>query len=103
MIKTRYKTSKSNKTLNNQGLITELKMRAIKFNSPHTAKGMQRCDVDNRKLFNLRQQNACGNNQKTVIGGTIVLSLLDTFINAPLLSQGATLLFLVLLIFAIKR
>lgn len=103
MTKTRYKTSESKKALSNQSLITELEMTAIKSNSQHTAKGMQLHNEDNRELFNLRQQNACGNNPKAVIGGMIMLPLLDTFMNAPLLSQGAALLFLGLLIIVLKN
>ena len=102
MTETRYTTSKSKKALNNQSFITGLEMTAIKSNSKHT-KGISSSDEDNRKLFNLRQPNACGNNPKAVIGGTIMLPLLDTFMNAPLLSQGATILFLGLLIHALKN
>ena len=97
MTETRYTTSKSKKALNNQSFITGLEMTAIKSNSKHT-KGISSSDEDNRKLFNLRQPNP-----KAVIGGTIMLPLLDTFMNAPLLSQGATILFLGLLILALKN
>ncbi|EBP0522528.1 hypothetical protein [Escherichia coli] len=103
MTKNRYQTTKRKKALSNQSFNSELKMTAIKFNSTHTAKGMSIRDNDNSKLFNLRQSNACGNNTNTIIEGIFMITLLDTFMNASLLTQGSTILFLGLLIYAFKR
>ncbi|EBN5354361.1 hypothetical protein DML75_23855 [Salmonella enterica subsp. enterica serovar Typhimurium] len=103
MTKNRYQTTKRKKALINQSFNSELEMTAIKSSSKHTVKGMSSSDKDNSKLFDLRQSNACGNNPNAVIGGIVMVTLLDTFMNSSLMTQGSTILFLGLLIYAFKR
>lgn len=101
--KERYRTSGNKKALNNQSFSTEKDLTAIKSNSKHSVYGMSFADVDIRRILYLRQSCACSGNTKTLIGGTAMFSVLDTFLNATPLSQGATLLFVGLLIWLYKK
>lgn len=103
MIRKCYEASCRKKALNNQGLITEDNSAATDLSSKHTTNGACLSDVDIRTLLNLRQSSASSGNTRTIIGGTVMYSLLDTFLNASPASQAATIVFVMVLVWGAKR